>query len=239
LLTLVVPDVHVPFHDKRRVAAMLAWAKRNKPGKIVLLGDVLDLHALTTHRQDPRWQDQLEKELEAGRRFLADLRGACPRADITYIEGNHEDRWNRYVAGRIPAMRLIGVDLARYLGLADLGIRWHNNRRKGVPVPCGQGKTVHCFHGHEANKSSKFPGGVAIALAEKCGQNIHIGHTHKLGLQCVVLGGRELFGVEGGHLVNPKASAFGYAGINPQWTAAWAVYDSEATESPFPKFYRP
>jgi len=218
---------------------MLDWAKKHKPGRVVLLGDVLDVHALTVHRQDPRWQDNLEKELDAGRQFLESMRAACPRAEITYIEGNHEDRWNRYVSGRIPAMRLIGVTLPRYLALDELGIRWHSDVRRGVKVSCGQGSSVYCFHGHEAKKSSKFPGGVAIALAEKAGKNIHIGHTHKLGLQSCVLGGRSLFGVEGGHLANPRSSVFNYAGINPQWTQAWSFYDSKSRESPFPRFVRP
>ena len=218
---------------------MLDWTKKHRPQKVVLLGDVLDVHALTVHRQDPRWQDNLEKELSAGRRFLGSVRAACPRAEITYIEGNHEDRWNRYVAGRIPAMRLIGVSLPRYLGLDELGIKWHDSKRRGVKVPCGQGRVVYCFHGHEIKKSSKFPGGVAVSLAEKLGKNVHIGHTHKLGLQSVVLGGRSLFGVEGGHLVNPSSSVFEYASINPQWTPSFAFYNSESRESPYPTFLRP
>ena len=143
--TIVIPDVHVPFHHRRSIAKLLDCIKREKPDKIVLLGDVMDFHSLSVHRQDPRWQDNLDKEIRAGQRFLATLRDAGKKSEIHYIEGNHEDRWNRCVSGRIPAMRLLGISWENALGVADLDIRV---ARTGVEIPCGQGKKVLCMHGH-------------------------------------------------------------------------------------------
>lgn len=240
MLSLIVPDLHVPFNDKRRTGKMLDWARKNKPGRVVLLGDVLEVHALSTHRKDPRWEDCLHKELAAGRKFLEELRAACPKSDITYIEGNHELRWRSHFQNRTPVMRLLGITIDSYLGLGDLGIRWHSgDRKRGVGVPCGQGKKVYCYHGHYPKMSGKISGNVAQALAAKRGHSVHIGHTHKVGGGFVNVGGKRLFGFEGGHLVNESHPVFEYGGVNPPWMSGFSVYDSERRDSCFPHFITP
>lgn len=233
--TLVVPDAHVPFSDTRAVED---WIKRHKPGRIVLLGDVLDLHAITEHRKNAAWADRLDRELKGGVRWLQNLRTIAGRAEITYIKGNHEDRWDRYIQSKAPALRnLKSMDLPEVLGLADLGIEWWDvaARRKGVRVPCGQGQVVHCYHGHELK--GKYRGSLPLAYCLKFGGNAHIGHTHQLKLSHASIGGKLLFAIEGGYLGNPKSAAFGYAGPNPDWRRAFAVYDAEATHSPYPVFH--
>lgn len=232
MLSLVIPDVHAPFHCKRSWRCLLRLLEDTSPEEVIILGDFFDIHALTTHRQDPRWQDNLERELEAGKKLLQQLRDQAKGARIRYIQGNHEDRWNRYVGGRIPAMRLIGVDLPRFIGLSDMDIHWIADARKTpVRTPCGQGKRVHFFHGHEVKGRLRL----AERLAEQTGENVHIGHTHRLaGPLAVRVGAKELFAVEGGHIANDKHGVFDYAGISPNWRKALALYDSERKDTPYP-----
>lgn len=233
VVTQILPDIHVPFEDKRRVKAALDWAAANKPDRIVLLGDVLELHALSTHRQDPRWQDNLAKEVDSGRRFLERLRDAAPKAEITYIVGNHEARWYTYVQGRAPALRMLGVDLADWLDVDGLGVKWHDSDR-GVRIPTGQGQVFYAYHGDKAKRSSKYPGGVALGLAELLGQNVICGHTHKYGVLAGKCGQKTVFGIEAGCLINAKHRVFGYAGVRPTWTHSFLVADSEQDDSPLP-----
>jgi len=234
--TLVIPDIHVPFHHRRSIAKLQDFIKRKKPERIVFLGDVLDLHAVSTHRRDPRWEDNLDKEIRAGRRLLEQIRKLAPKADIDYIEGNHEDRWNRYCQGRTPALRLLGFTWDAALGLADLGI---SVRRKPFSIPCGQGKKVVLLHGHEVKGHSKFPAGHALNIAKKMGKNVHIGHTHRMGLVSSVFSGRELFAVEGGYLGDFNSPGFKYMGaVPPEWTRGWQLYDSDNRDNPFPHMYR-
>ena len=61
--TLVVPDVHVPFQCKEAERMLHKLIKEHKPEKIVFLGDVADIHALTTHPKITHWRDRLEDEL--------------------------------------------------------------------------------------------------------------------------------------------------------------------------------
>lgn len=233
-----MPDLHFPFEDKRKVAYLLDWIKKNRPDRVVLLGDVLELHALSTHRKDPRWEDRLKEEVASGKRFLQRLRQAAPKAEITYIVGNHTRRWYIYFQNRAPAMRLLGIDIRDLLGVSELGIKWHDNDRKGVKVPIGQGRVAYCYHGDQFG-SSKTPGGSAFAAASKLGHNVIMGHTHKLGLIASPVMGKDLFGIEAGCLVNMKHRVFDYGGLRPMWSHAFLVCDSEQTESPYPKIIRP
>lgn len=226
----------MPFHD---TAAVEHWIKRERPQRIVLLGDVLDLHALTEHRKNREWTDRLDVELRAGRRWLQNLRTmAGARCDIVYIKGNHEDRWDRYVESKAPALRnLKSMSLPEVLGLPDLGVDWHDvqARRKGVRVPCGQGQALYCYHGHEL--PSKYKGSTALAFAVAWGQNTIIGHFHRYSLEHAVAGGKRVFAINGGHLGNPLAPAFTYAGPAPKvWRRGFLVADAEQTHSPFPKW---
>jgi len=243
--TVVVPDVHVPFEHPEHVKALLRFIRREKPQGIVLLGDVLDLHSITNHRQIPNFQDKLDEEIYAGCDFLFSLRKAAgPRTTITYIKGNHEDRWDRAIQSQVPAFRMLDVSLPRYLDLESLDIKWIEDAGiSPVRVPCGQGQTVRFMHGHEVKGSSRTPGGHALKIARLLGENIHIGHTHRLGMLMAPrkTKGRttDLFGIEGGLLANKRSPALSYAGPAPEWVYSWSMYDSKNKLSPYPTFYRP
>jgi len=235
--TVVCHDLHFPFHSRSGIRKLLDTIRRIKPDHVVLNGDILDLHALTTHRKDSRWEDQLGKELDSGYEFLCDLRKAAKTAEITYIRGNHESRYENYIQGRAPALRLIGLTLPSYLELGSLGIRWVQDAgRTKVLVPCGQGQKVRMLHGDEFNGSSKFPAAQALKVAHEMGCNIHQGHTHRLGVMSMPIAGRLRFAVEGGYLANPRSPAMKYAGPAPKWTQAFSIYDSEKQDNPYPQF---
>lgn len=235
--TLVIGDVHTPFHN---TAALEQWIRRERPERLVLLGDVFDFHAITEHPKSRKWTDRLEYELRVGKRWLQNLRVVAGKSDITFIKGNHEHRWDRIVDKQLPAMRNLNhMSLPEVLGLADLGIEWHDvaRRRKGVRIPCGQGNVVHAFHGHELK--GRYKGSVPLAYCAAYGVNAHLGHSHRMSLAHATIGGKERFAVEGGYLGNPTAPAFTYAGPAPSnWQRGFCVYDAEQTTSPYPKFIR-
>ena len=243
--TVVIPDLHVPFQHPEHTKALLRFIKKERPDGIVLLGDVLDLHSITTHRQVKNFQDKLDEEIYAGCDFLSALRKAAgPKASITYIKGNHEDRWDRAIQSQVPAFRMLDMSLPKYLDLESMDIRWVEDASvTPIRVPCGQGQKVRFIHGHEVKGSSRTPGGHALKVARLLGENIHCGHTHRLGLLMAprTSKGRQvdLFGIEGGLLANKRSPALRYAGPAPEWVYSWSVYDSKDNSSPYPKFYRP
>lgn len=235
--TIVAHDIHAPFQSRKGEKKLLDTIRREKPGHIVLAGDIADLHALTTHRKDPRWEDLLDKELRGVRKLLQAIRDAAPKAKITYISGNHERRWNTYIQGRAPALRMSGLTYPKTIGLDDLGIDWVENAgRKKVMVPCGQGQKVRILHGDEFKGSSKFPAAHALKVAHELGCSVHQGHTHRLGVMAMPIAGKMRFAVEGGYLADKNQPGLQYAGPAPKWTLAFSIYDSEQQDSPYPRF---
>lgn len=235
--TLVLHDAHVPFQSRKWDNKVFEFIDKDKPSRIILNGDMADFHALSQHRRNPRWEDNFDKEINGLHRWLKRLRESAPKAQIDYIEGNHEARWNSYVQGRAPVLRLIGMDWDKYCGLGDLRIR---RSKPGIKVGCGQGQKVAFYHGHEGRLGlSKFPGATALKFVQEHGCNVHIGHTHKLGLMVGRVGGRAFFGAEGGYGGDIRKPAFDFInGRKPPWTLGFAYYDSKQKLSPYPNFVR-
>ncbi len=234
--SLVAHDLHLPFIHKGLSKKFLATARRLKPDRIILAGDIVDLHALTTHRRAKDWMDRCDRELELSRKWLRELRRAAPRADIIYIRGNHEDRFDRMIESKVPEMRNIGFGLDKLLELPDLNIKWVEDAgRTRVWASTSKGR-FRILHGHEFKGGSKFPGGHALKIAEHLGCNVHIGHTHKLGMFIIPVAGKLRTVVEGGLMANMKAAALGYAGPAPKWAQAFTLYDSD---QPLPQFIQP
>jgi predicted phosphodiesterase len=237
LKTLVLSDAHVPFQSRKWDREVKKFIRLEQPAKIVLNGDMADFHALSQHRRNPKWEDNFEREIKGLWKWLEDLRQIAPKSDIRYVEGNHEARWNTYVQGRAPVLRMIGMDWDRYCGLPELGIK---KTKAGFKVPCGQGQRVALFHGHEGRLGlSKFAGGTAYKFVHEHGCNVHIGHTHKMGMQVTRVGGRAFFGAEGGYGGDIRKPAFDFINARkPPWTLGFSYYDSEQTLSPYPNFVR-
>lgn len=140
---LVLGDVHLPYHDPSTVEAAVAEARRRKAVGVLLNGDILDSHEISTHDRDPS-APRYRAEIECCRQFLAWLRARLPRADILYKEGNHDARLRRYIATRAEALfDLPGVSVPELVGLADIGGHWIADKRT---VKLGK---LHVLHGHE------------------------------------------------------------------------------------------
>lgn len=110
---LIIPDCHIPYEDKRAYALMLRAAKDIDPDEIVILGDFADFYSVSSHAKDPRVTDLLVDEVAAVIQKLDELDKLFPRAKKVYLEGNHENRLERYLVDRAPA--LFGCTQVSYL----------------------------------------------------------------------------------------------------------------------------
>jgi hypothetical protein len=92
---LVIPDMHVPFHDKAAFNTVLRAARALKPYGLINLGDMADMMSVSTHPKTPadmRWQleDEVAEVIKVRRQL--DALG-CKDKRITL--GNHETRGQR------------------------------------------------------------------------------------------------------------------------------------------------
>lgn len=140
---LVLSDVHLPYHDKAAVEAAVAAGRKRGCGTVVLNGDILDSHEISNHGREGNKARYVE-EIEYGRQFFAWVRKQFPKARIVYKTGNHEDRLDRYILDRAPALfGLEGVNLQSLLHLQDHGVEWVTGKRV---IRLGR---LHLVHGHE------------------------------------------------------------------------------------------
>lgn len=117
----IIGDIHIPFHDPKALSLILNIFKDAKVDEIVLNGDVLDFYNVNSYGKHPDVQEALVDELAAGKDFLTSLRKMFPKQKITFIEGNHCYRLDKYIIQNCPVFWNM-ITLEKQLGLADLKI---------------------------------------------------------------------------------------------------------------------
>lgn len=175
----IISDAHWPFHDLSQDSdgnfygaylTAIEWLREQNIGTLVLNGDMLDCFNLSSHekiegKRSWKW------ELDVSRAMIKHIRHFFgDKVKIIYREGNHEERFKRYLASK--AKELEGsIWLEELLGLREHGIEWVQDREKVVA-----GK-LWIDHGHEWFGS----GGVNPArnYRMKAVDNIIVGHVHK------------------------------------------------------------
>lgn len=100
---LVIPDTHVPYHDKRAFNLMLEVAKWLGVQIVIVLGDFGDCFGVSDHSKDPNRALKLDKEVEAVNAEL-DRLDALGAKQKVFIAGNHEDRLQRYLQDKAPEL---------------------------------------------------------------------------------------------------------------------------------------
>src|SRR5690606_24412149 len=115
---LFVPDAHHPFADMKAWRLLLKVGKALKPKHLVVLGDLADFYAVSSHSKDPSRKALLREEVEFVRARLDEL-DALGASTKLFIEGNHENRLARYLADKAPEL----FDLVSPEGLLQLKAR--------------------------------------------------------------------------------------------------------------------
>jgi hypothetical protein len=103
-----------PMHDVVACALAVAAAKEWQPQEIYLLGDHLDLAPWSLKFARPASLFQTTNaSLQAVHNWIAEIRKACPNANIYYCEGNHENRIYRAVLDRLSELEGLKTALGK------------------------------------------------------------------------------------------------------------------------------
>jgi predicted phosphodiesterase len=170
---LILSDVHLPFHDRRVVELAVTSATKSGARGVLLNGDILDSHELSTFDktpEDPRYVD----EIKAGKQFLAYFRDRLPKARIVYKDGNHEERLISYLTRRAPA--LFGLELLSLPSLLEFktfGVEHVSDRRV---IQLGR---LNVVHGHEYRPNITAPVNPARGLFLRAKASAICGHLHQ------------------------------------------------------------
>jgi hypothetical protein len=162
---LFVPDCHRPFHDKRAYSLMMQVARDMKPHVIAVIGDYADFFAISAHSKDPSRAIKFKSEVEDARRGLKELEALKPKR-LIFCEGNHEDRWRRFISDRAPELSGI-TSVPELLGL-----------QKWEFVPYRESTTIGKLNvTHDVGHVGRYSGFKSLDTVQG---NIVTGHSHRL-----------------------------------------------------------
>ena len=170
--TLIISDLHFPYQHNKSIELALDFGKQKKVDCILINGDLLDFATISRHEKDFRARSVVE-EFESVRAFLNALRKNFPKVKIVFKEGNHDERWEKWLYLKAPEIfDDIEFRLENRLGLGKLNIDIVKDKR---PVKIGK---LTVLHGHELDGGS---GGVNPARATffKTLDSVIVGHYHK------------------------------------------------------------
>lgn len=192
---LVIGDLHCPVMHKDYVRHLKDVYKRYRCNRVVLIGDVVDLHGISYHEKDPDLHSAAS-ELELAQRQVTKVHEAFPKADV--MTGNHDD---------LPARKARSAGLPAFLikepeaFLQAPGWTWHG-RMETLEID-----GVIYAHG-DRGKQGDF---AAIKNAIIEGASYVEGHKHaQAGVWWHSSQSRLIFGMNVGSGVDRKAAAMNY-----------------------------
>ena len=170
---LILPDLHLPYHDLQALTVMLQDGLRNECDGVLINGDLLDFHTLSQFVKDPAARKFPEERVVA-KQFLARLRELFPKARIVFKEGNHDERLQNFVMEKAPELydeTIFGLD--SLLGLEALGIEHVKEKRE---VMLGK---LFVLHGHELPRGISAPVNPARGAFLRAKVSVLVSHSHR------------------------------------------------------------
>jgi len=169
-----VADQHVPFHDVRLWAAINRFLADFKPHRLFILGDFFDHYQISHFEKSPKRAQEanFQNELDDGKALLGQIRQAAKKADIYWIDGNHEQRLQSMVFREPGLESLRKLAPQELYGLKDNDIHY---------LPFGSFISYlgfRCEHGCKVCIRSAY---TAWAERQKHGSSGVSGHTHRRG----------------------------------------------------------
>lgn len=165
---LFIPDCHVPYHDKKAFALMLRAAKAIEPHRIIILGDFADFFQVSFHERTLEKRMGFVDEVKWVNRELDRIQALGAR--VHFIEGNHEHRFNRYLANKAPELSgLPGMTVPELFHIKERGwtyTRYRDHLRVGK-----------LWVTHDRGRSGPL---AAIEARGAYGGNVVIGHNHAM-----------------------------------------------------------
>lgn len=190
--------------------ALLTLTRHLKPGFLFCTGDALNMGTVSRHAP-LMWSDlrqpKVVDEIAAGQSHMREIREAAGDPECYWIRGNHDDRFDKYLAAHAAAFEGMGA-----FALHDQFPDWRMTWRLDVGE---QFSVVHRWHAgiHAAYNN-----------AMKSGRTVISGDTHALQVRPLNKWGGRSWGVECGMLGDPNWPCFNYRlGIDGQWQPGFVV----------------
>jgi len=169
-----INDPHIPFQDQRTLHEVELFLKDLQPELLLIIGDVGDFYQISKFDKNPLRKQTMYQDLSKVKSFHRRIRSILPNTRIIEEEGNHEDRWRKFLWTKVPELAdFEELRLDKLYGLDECEIE-HIPYSEGLLVNgvflASHGDMIRAHSGYTAKGMSDKHGG--------CG--IH-GHTHRGG----------------------------------------------------------
>lgn len=211
---LIIPDTHIPFQDHRAFALMLdamedCYGKQHLDS-IVILGDFLDFYDLSFHGKSAKVNVSIRHEITEAHKVFQDICKRFPHTPITYLLGNHEYRFFRYLNSNAPEL-FHEFPLEEILGVDDYGVEL---------VPYGKRQKHHVLGTSLIARHEPIGGGQSHTLnsLKRGVTDVIYGHTHQY-QQSMLWGfdGKPMRAYSCGWLGNKDHEAYNWVKFHEQW----------------------
>jgi len=217
---MVTSDYHIPYMDKKAYGAMKTYAKEYKPDVFVINGDLLDFYSISKFDKSPRRKTTFKEEIDLGKTCLTELKKILPsKTQIIYLEGNHENRLQRYLWGHPEFEGLEQLYLENLLDLNAKDIKFVGVDGDYWKNDTGHIKLGDTFVMHGDNRLNGAKGGMNAAYntMKSIGNSTIIGHTHRLSHKSHKSPYHNWVAMEAGCLCNHTGSA--------DWQQGFATFE--------------
>jgi len=176
--TLILPDIQYPYHDALMLKKLISVAEDIQPDAILQIGDGIDFPQVSQWNKGRagEFAETLQEHVDGFRsEVLVPLRNACPDADFTWLEGNHDLRISDFVrkyAAPLGVLKVLEPD--SLFGLDELAVKY----KRG---PVRVATNVYAIHGHESGGYSATPSAWDLKFTKRYGsdKSFVFGHTHQ------------------------------------------------------------
>jgi len=225
---LIVPDIHIPFQDRKVLGGMRLLIPDLECTDIVFIGDVFDCASISRFDKDPRRIKAFMTEFEEGIDELKLWLQAANGARVHYVIGNHEKRLFARLRRRVP--ELLGAIPSNWEDM----IKFHSPDVYNSMIIHPDGFELAGFkfvHGGQAY--SKFSAYSAKAHAYLYHKSGFSGHTHRVGSYYETTEDSTIEWHEVGHVTMQEEYA-DYITGTPNWQKAFATLEV-SPDKEFPK----
>lgn len=168
---LLLKDIHFPYHDEEALSIALTYGLEKGCDTLYLNGDILDCHTLSRWEKDPESRS-FSQELETVRSFLKMVSPLFKK--VYYKEGNHEERYWRYLSSHAPELvEIDAFNLQSLMWLDQYGVEWIDGRT------FAKFNSLSVVHGHEFGQNVFSPVNIARGLYLRAKSHAICGHWHQ------------------------------------------------------------
>lgn len=170
----ILSDIHLPYFDKGALESAIKSIKNFDANCIILNGDIIDCYHLSSFDKNPK-NRSFKYELDILKNFFEELRSLFPKQRIIFKVGNHEERYERQILQKIPA--LIDLDLVSFENVIQAnkyGIQVIKDKRI-IKV----GEKLNVIHGHELRAGIISPVNIARGFFLRTKASTLGGHHHR------------------------------------------------------------